>query len=501
MPSAWSVQGVTKHFGATVALRDVSLGLTPGRVHGIVGENGAGKSTLVRILTGATRPTAGTVAIDDRPVRLNGPRDALAAGACLISQELTLLPARSVGDNVFLGNPAGGRVFVRDASRRRRFTQLIESTGFDISLDARVRDLPLAQQQQVEVLRALARQPRLVVFDEPTAILAEDDTQRMLRLIRALAAQGAAVVLISHFLEEVLATCDTVTVLRDGQHIRTSATSAQTTLSLIQAMVGAQVEEAGTNRAVVAADAPVALSARGLRRGRAVRGVDIDVRAGEIVGLAGLVGSGRTEVLRLLYGADRADGGTITVFGERLPGRSPRSAIRSGLAMIPEDRKDLGLVMRRPTLENLSLATLSGVSVMGLLRMRAERGKASKLVQQCDIRLGRLSDPIWSLSGGNQQKVLFAKWFAAAPRVLLVDEPTRGVDIAAKALIHRLLADYASSGGAVLLVSSEIEELLAVSHRIYVLRQGLVTGEFATSDVSREAVLTAAFADVRSGTQ
>ena len=500
MSSTWSVQGVAKHFGATVALRDVSLSIEPGTVHGIVGENGAGKSTLVRILTGATRPTSGSVAIDGRPIQLRDPRAGLTAGACLISQELSLLSARSVGDNVFLGNPTVGRVFVRGSARRRRFSELIESSGFDIPFDIRVRDLSLAQRQQVEVLRAIARRPRLVVFDEPTAILAEAETERMLALIRALATEGAAVILISHFLEEVLATCDAVTVLRDGQLIRSNPSSAETMRSLIEAMVGSSVGESGISRAAVAADAPVVLSARRLTRGRAVRGVDLDVRAGEIVGLAGLVGSGRTEVLRLLFGADRADGGTVTMFEKRLPGRrSPRSALRSGLAMIPEDRKDQGLVMRRPILENLSLATLSGVSVMGVLRMRAERRIASKLVERCDIRLGSLSDPTWSLSGGNQQKVLLAKWFAAAPRVLLVDEPTRGVDIAAKALIHRLLVGYADSGGAVLLVSSEIEELLVVSQRIYVLRQGVITGEFATSDVSREAVLSAAFADVRGG--
>jgi ribose transport system ATP-binding protein len=496
----WSTEQVSKHFGGTAALREVDLTFRSGLVHGVVGENGAGKSTLVRIMTGAVRASQGRVLLDGQEVELKSPRQALELGSCLVSQELTLLSARSVIDNVYLGNRSVGSRLVRPRRRRLAFAELCERSGIRLPADARVGDLSLAQQQHVEVLRALARDPKLIVFDEPTAILAEDDTERMLALIRRLASGGAAVVLISHFLEEILSTCDLVSVLRDGRHIRTGPAADETTESLIEAMVGSSIEAINTRPRPMDESAPVAVSTHGLTRGRAVRDVDITVRVGEIVGIAGLVGSGRTELLRLIFGADRIESGTVRLFNVPMPRRlSPRRAIAAGVAMVPEDRKDEGLVLRRSVSENLTLATLRRVSWCGALRPRAERRQATRLAAQCDIRARHLSDPMWSLSGGNQQKTLFAKWLARSPKILLVDEPTRGVDIAAKGLIHRLVLDAAAAGVAVLVVSSEIEELLAVCHRMYVLRQGVIVTEFRADEVDRETVLRAAFADVRSG--
>jgi ribose transport system ATP-binding protein len=489
------LEGFGKSYGGVPVLRDVSFTLHGGRVHGLLGENGAGKSTLLKAVCGAVAPDTGRILLDGRPISVGSPRDALRHGFTLISQELALVPAMTVLDNVYLGrwrNRFGWRDRRAD---RRRFAELTERTGFELDPSALVRDLPIAAQQQVEVLRALASGASVIGMDEPTALLTQNETERLLEVIRRLAADGAAVVLISHFLDEVLSVCDDITVLRDGRHIKTGPAAEQTPQSLVGDMVGRPVELLYPEPRPVPEDAPVLLSARGLRRGTAVRDVSLDIRAGEIVGIAGLVGSGRSETLRAIFGADAPDAGVVEVAGQAVPAGSPARAMKAGLAMVPESRKDQGLVLGRSVRENVALASLGSRQRAGFVRGGAEREAAGAMLGGLDVRGSDLGGPVWTLSGGNQQKVLFGKWLMDRPKVLMVDEPTRGVDVGAKGQIHQLLVELAAEGMAVLVVSSEVEEVLGLAHRVLVMRHGRFVGEFARGRATPEQVVALAFAD------
>jgi ABC-type sugar transport system ATPase subunit len=356
-----------------------------------------------------------------------------------------------------------------------------------------VDELPIGTQQQVEILRALARGARVLALDEPTAVLGEHEKQNLLALIRRVAARGTTVLLVSHFLDEVLSVADRITVLRDGALISTGSAAEQTPASLVRAMVGREIDLLYPDPAPVPADAPVRLSARGLTRG-VVHGVDLEVRAGEVLGIAGLVGSGRTETLRLLFGADRAASGVVVVDGTELVRPSPRRAMAAGVALVPESRKEQGLVMPSSVRANIALASLGARRIGAFVHRRQERTAVQAASSDVDIRGAGLETSVENLSGGNQQKALFAKWLLRKPSVLLIDEPTRGVDVAAKSQIHRLVTTLASEGVAVICVSSEIEELLALSHRVLVLRHGTPVGEFPRG-TDRETVIAAAFGD------
>lgn len=510
---------IGKSYGGTPVLDEVSLSLPAGRVHGLVGENGAGKSTLARVLCGAVRADRGRVLVDGREIRIRTPRDALGAGIVLVTQEGAVVPALSVLDNVLLGT-GGGRYGVRDgAAERRRYGELAARAGWGVPYadgargahgegpygegaygmgadpapdpGARVGDLPFPARQRVEFLRALAHDARLVVLDEPTAALAEADAARLLATVRRLAADsGIAFVLVSHRLDEVVATCDTITVLRDGRRVTTVPAAATTPRELLRDMVGTPVAALYPEPAPVREDAPVVLAVRGLSRGRTVRDVGLEVRAGEIVGLAGLAGSGRTETLRAVFGADRRDGGEVTVAGRRVTGVAGAMALGAGL--IPASRAEQGLVLVRSTAENLALASLADRRRLGFVRREEERRTTGATAQRLDIRGAGPDRPAWTLSGGNQQKSLFGKWLIRRPRLLLADEPTRGVDVAARAQIHELLAELAAEGVAVLVASSDVEEVLGLAHRVLVMREGRVAGEFARGTAGAGDVLALA---------
>lgn len=486
-------RGISKRFGGIQALDAVSLTLHAGQVHGLVGENGAGKSTLAKIIGGVHQPDRGELLVDGMPVRFGSPRDALEAGIATIAQELALVPARGVMENVFLGVEPRRFGVVQGHEVRRRFDALNASTGFALPADALVGDLRTADQQKVEIMRAMARDARLILMDEPTASLTADETERLLEIVRQLAADGTAIVLVSHFLDEVLSVADEVTVMRDGHLVRTAPASEETTDSLVAAMIGRRLELAFPERPLVPADAPVVLSAEGLTRRGAIHDVSFDVRAGEIVGLAGLVGSGRTEIARAIFGADRLDAGRILVDGEPVTPRSPRDAANAGIAMLPESRKEQGLFMDLAVRANATMATLQEVSPGGVVDARRERRVAQDAVDQVDVRTSSIEAPVVTLSGGNQQKVLFAKWLLLRPKILLADEPTRGVDVGAKRQIYELLVRLASEGMGVLLISSEIEEVLGLSHRVLVLRSGQIVTELAGDAATKDAVMSAAF--------
>ena len=485
-------RGVGKRFGGVQALDDVSVAVAEGSVHALVGENGAGKSTLGKLFAGVLTPDGGEIVVDGEPVRLRSPRQALAAGVTAIAQELALVPMRSVIENVFLGmeDTRGGLIAARRL--RRRYAELDAEVGFGIPGDVLVGTLRVADRQKVEVLRAIARRARVIVLDEPTAPLTGDEAERLLDTIRALRERGTAVVYVSHALAEVLAIADTISVLRDGRLVHTVPSAGQTQEDLVAAMLGRRMEVAFPPRRSVPDDAAVVLRARVSRPG-VLRDVSLEVRAGEVLGLAGLVGSGRSEVARAIFGADPAER-HVEVDGRTVHIRRPGDAVRCGIAMLPEDRKSQGLLMRRSVRENISVAHLGDLTRAGFVDSGRERTATDRLAGDLAIRMPSDGVPVEDLSGGNQQKVLFAKWLFRSPRVLIADEPTRGVDVGAKRSIYELIRGLAERGIAVLLISSEMEEVLGLAHRVLVMREGRVVEHVQdASTTTLEGVMHAAF--------
>jgi ABC-type sugar transport system ATPase subunit len=491
------LRGIGKRFVGVVALSGIDLAVERGSIHGLVGENGAGKSTLGKVVAGAHRPDEGELWVDGRRVTYASPRDALADGITLIAQEPTVVPRRSVLENVFLGIERGRAGVVDGRALRRRWHELVGEVGFDLPPDAPAGSLRVADQQKVELMRAVARDARLIVMDEPTAALTADEGERLFGTVRRLRERGTTIVYVSHFLPEVLSLVDTVTVLRDARLVRTSAAADETPSSLVGAMLGRSMELTFPDKQFPPDDARVVLSVSGLTRAPAVADVSFEVRAGEILGLAGLIGSGRSELARAIFGADRPDAGEVAVEGRRVRIRSPRAAVRAGIAMIPEDRKAQGLHMLRSIAENVSLPHMTVVSSGGVIRERRERRAAAELMQHVDVRAKRPSVRVGTLSGGNQQKVLFAKWLFRRPRVFIADEPTRGVDVGAKRAIYELIRSLAEQGMAVVLISSEHEEILGLAHRVLVMRGGLVVAALDRETMSEEAIMNAAFATER----
>jgi ABC-type sugar transport system ATPase subunit len=488
------LDGIGKRYGGVVALSGIDLRIERGSIHGLVGENGAGKSTLGKIIGGVINPDAGQLRVLGRAVSYHAPRQALDDGITVIAQEISLVPDRTVIENVFLGNEPARMGFVSARRLRDRYADLNERAGFDLPPGATVATLRLADQQKVEILRALARQARLIVMDEPTSSLSAGEASKLFEIIRRLNRSGTTVVYVSHFLQELLAIADTVTVLKDGRHVRTSAAADESPESLVTGMLGRSLEVSFPPRHPPPKDAPVVLEVEGLRRGRAVRGVSFSVRRGEIVGLAGLVGSGRSETARLIFGADRRDAGDVWMDGSRLRIRTPRDAVRHGIAMLPESRKDAGLVMGRSVVENVSLPHLAQLGRGRVLIPEGrERAEVGAVLAKVDVRAPDPAALVASLSGGNQQKVVFAKWLFRRPRLLIADEPTRGVDVGAKRAIYDLIAALAADGMAVLLISSDLEEVLGLAHRTIVMRAGEVVAELG-ADATEEAVMAAAFA-------
>jgi ABC-type sugar transport system ATPase subunit len=488
------LRGVAKRFGGVQALSEIDLAIERGSIHGLVGENGAGKSTLGKIIAGVHRPDDGELWVDDRRAHYLSPRGALADGLTLIAQEPTLVPRRSVLENVFLGIERGRAGVVQPRSLRARWRDLVEEVGFDLPADAPAGTLRVADQQKAEVMRAVARSARLIVMDEPTAALTADESERLFKAVRRLRERGTTIVYVSHFLAEVLDLVETVTVLRDGRLVRTSPAANETPESLVSAMLGRSMDVTFPEKSFPPADAPVVLSVRGLTRAPALADISLDVRAGEIVGLAGLIGSGRSEVARAIFGADKRDAGEIRVDDRPVRIRTPRDGVRAGIVMIPEDRKGQGLLMLRPIVDNVTLPHLASVSRAGVVEERRERRDTAELVRQVDVRAKGLSAKVSTLSGGNQQKVLFAKWLFRRPRVFVADEPTRGVDVGAKRAIYELIRSLAEQGMAVLLISSEHEEVLGLAHRVLVMRGGRIVEELDNVSMSEEAIMKAAFA-------
>lgn len=486
------VQGVSKRFGATQALDSVSLEIEAGEIHALVGENGAGKSTLGKIIGGLYVADSGVLQVDGVEVSNWDPPSALAAGIVTIQQELSLVPARSVSENVFLGIE-DARLGVLKGSERGRYEALEARVGFGIPPDVPVDSLRLADRQKVEILRALARDARLIVMDEPTSSLTKDEAARLHRVMRRLSDEGRTIVYVSHFLDEVLEVADRVTVMRDGAVARTGPTSDETKESLIEGMLGRSFDATFPPVPSLPATAPVALEVERLT-GEVPKDISFEVRAGEIVGLAGLVGSGRTELARLVFGADPALGGEVRVHGEALTRLSPRAAIAAGIAMLPEDRRGLGLVMTQNVRENVTLPRVRRFARRGMIGRAEERRKVKESIQELNIVPARVDGELQYFSGGNQQKTLFAKWTAETPRVVVLDEPTRGIDVGAKRAIYRAIVDVALAGSAVILISSELEEVVHLSHRVLFMSNGRIVETKPSAELTIDSALRRLFA-------
>ncbi|MFE4827755.1 sugar ABC transporter ATP-binding protein [Streptomyces sp. NPDC056672] len=486
-----ALKDVSKSFGAVRALRDVSLRLFPGEAHALAGENGAGKSTLIKTLAGVHRPDAGEVLLDGGPVVFRGPADARDAGIAVIYQEPTLFPDLSIAENIFMGRQPRrslGRIDRRAV--RESTAALMKRLGVELDPGRPARGLSIADQQIVEIAKALSFDARVLIMDEPTAALTGGESARLFSVVRTLRAEGAAVLFISHRLGEIFELCQRVTILRDGRLISSRPLDGLTEDDLVRGMVGRDLGELYPKQR--AAVGETALSVRRLTREGVFRDISFDVRRGEIVALAGLVGAGRSEVAQAVFGVDRADAGEVEVEGRKLPAGSPTAAMDAGLALVPEDRRLRGLVMEMSIERNIGLTGLGRLGRGGLVRRALERGRAADWAVRLHLKYNRLADPVGVLSGGNQQKVVLAKWLATEPAVLIVDEPTRGIDVGTKAEVHRLLSSLAAEGLAVLMISSDLPEVLGMADRVLVMHEGRLTAEIPRAEATEETVMAAA---------
>jgi rhamnose transport system ATP-binding protein len=480
---------IRKSFAGVQALKGVSFELRAGEVHALVGENGAGKSTLIKVITGAHQPDEGTVEVDGQAVADNDPLRARALGIAAIYQQPALFPNLTVAENIALGlEPSGGWRVVRWRERRDRARRLLGLLETRIDPDTEVHRLSMPEQQLVEIARALGADARILILDEPTASLGEREADDLFRVLRDLKSRGVGMIYISHRLEELPRVADRVTALRDGTLVGTRDIHEVDRAALIRMMVGRELSAVFPKQAVPIGD--VVLEVEGLGcRASGVHDVSLDVRAGEILGLAGLVGAGRTELARVLFGLTPADAGTIRLRGKPASIDSPEQAIARGIAYVPEDRRHHGVIPELSVAANTSLATLRAVSSGGLIDFAKERRAAAEYVKRLGIKTPDVEAPVGNLSGGNQQKVALARWLASDPSVLILDEPTQGVDVGAKAEIHRLMVELAGRGLAIVMISSELPEVLGMSDRIAVMHGGTVVGRLDRAGATQEAIL------------
>jgi rhamnose transport system ATP-binding protein len=485
------LRNVTKRFGGVTAVQDVTFDLRSGEVHALMGENGAGKSTLMKIVHGLYPPDDGALEVNGEVVGFSSPRDAEASGIAMIPQELDLFPELTIAENLFVGRhrPRTRWGTLDQNAMRAEARQRLRSLGVDLDVTAELKQLSAANQQIVAIARALVGEARAVVMDEPTASLTEREVQQLFRIISELTSSGVGVVYISHRMDEIFKISDRVTVLRDGRHISTAPASDLDAEELVRLMVGRPLNELFTRTPHDLGE--VRLEVRGLSRAGEFEDVDFVLRRGEILGLAGLVGAGRSELAQTIFGIRVPEAGEIRIDGEEVTIRSPHAAMERGIFYVPEERRSQGLILPFSIKNNITLSILDRISRFGFVP-RSEQQTADRFAEGLSIRGASITDPVSRLSGGNQQKVVLAKSLAREPSILLLDEPTRGVDVGAKSEIYRLIDDLAKEGKAILLISSELEEVLSMSDRILVMREGSLTGEFKREEATQENVMTAA---------
>ncbi len=486
------MSGITKSYFGVKALDGVSLDVRKGEVHALMGENGAGKSTLMKILTGLVKPDAGEIEFEGSKLQIADPQAALKLGIAMIHQELNPIPEMTVAENIFLGREPRypGTPFIRRKQLEEQTSRLLEEFQFRAGPNTKVGSLSVAQKQMLEIIKAISYNAKLIIMDEPTSALSENEVKTLFQTIDRLKKQGVPVVYISHRMEEIFSITDRITVLRDGKLIGDRNTRETDVDGLISMMVGRPLDAIYPKE-----DAPVGetvLEVRGLTRLPYFKDISFSVRQGEILGIAGLMGAGRSEVMRALFGIDRADGGEVLMSGEKIRVKHPSDAIRHGIAFVTEDRKELGLVLSRSIRENMTLSSLSRISAGPFVSRSAEASACDDMLAGIRIKMNRMEQEVLTLSGGNQQKVVIAKWLLTSPKLLILDEPTRGIDVGAKAEIYRMMSKLAREGLAIVMVSSELPEVLGMSDRILVMGEGEIRGEFLRGEITQEQILECA---------
>lgn len=488
---ALSLEVAVKTFGEVVALADGRVELVSGEILALIGENGAGKSTVVKILAGVHTPDSAHFTVAGEPVVFANVAESKAAGISVIYQEPTLFPDLTVAENIYVGRQPKGALGLIDRGQMRKDAKaLFDRLGVSIDPERVAEGLSIADQQIIEIAKAISMHAQVLIMDEPTAALSGAEVDRLFEVVRGLRDEGAAIMFISHRFEEVFELADRVTVMRDGRFVADHVTAEVTVEELVLEMVGRDIDQLFPKQEAEAG--AVVLDVEGISSGSVFRDISFNVRSGEIVALAGLVGAGRTEVARAVFGIDRYEAGDIRVDGQLLPSGSPQDAIDAGIAFVPEDRRKQGLVMEMSIQHNITLTLRDALTRVGLIRRNDESAAAQEWAEKLQVKSGSMRHEVATLSGGNQQKVVLAKWLATDPKLLIVDEPTRGIDVGTKSEVHRLLSDLAVRGVAILMVSSELPEVLGMADRILVMREGRLTAEIARTDATPESVMRAA---------
>ena len=485
-----SMEHIQKSFNNTPVLKDVDFNVYKGEVHALMGENGAGKSTLIKILTGIYPKDGGEIYIDGKLVEINNKADAAKLGIGVIYQELSLIPTLNVVQNIMLGKEKGKAGFVNYRQMKKEVVELIDRYGFEIDPEAIVETLTIAQRQTIEILKALSETARIIIMDEPTASLSAKESEALFKIIGQLRDAGVSIIYISHRLEEVYKLSDRLTILRDGVAVAVLKHDEIVPEEVVRLMIGKKLSESKKSNELTTPDTPVVLSVRDLTRKGVFKNISFDVRAGEIVGFAGLVGAGRTEVMRCIYGADKSDGGEVTFNGEKIPCKI-QDNIRRGFGFVPEDRKTQGFVPLLSIIKNVALPNYDQAASTGIVNGKSEKKLGEKMTEQLAIKPGDPQVAVGNLSGGNQQKAVLAKWLCRNMKLLIIDEPTAGIDIGAKDAIYGILEELAKNGAAVIMVSSDLQELVRVSTRIIVMRKGEIFTEFNSGRVTQDDILMA----------
>jgi ABC-type sugar transport system ATPase subunit len=492
------VQGIRKDFGGIQALKNANLVIEAGEVHGLVGANGAGKSTLIRCLAGLVSPDAGTIAIDGSPVTIHSPQEASRLGLSFIHQELNMIPRFSVLQNMLLGIPKPNHLGWLDwRSASKRVESVVKQLGITFSLDTPVNTLSVADQWLISIGRALVNRARMIAMDEPTGSLSAEESERLFRIIRQLSAEGVSILYVSHRLDEIMDLCDHVTVMRDGQYSGLMEKSSMTRKDLITAIAGKEVETQVSAPSAAVFEGKPLLEVRALQQRPLVHDVSFALRPHEVLGLAGLVGAGRTEVARMIFGAERPEAGAIVLDGKPLRLKGTFDAIKHGIGLVPEERRSQGLVLTRSVMFNINLSSFKRMRLarlVPLISLKRGAKRANQLVTELSVKTRNINTPVAQLSGGNQQKVVIGKWLEKNIRLLMLDEPTRGVDIGARTEIHHLIRGLAAEGTGILVISSDFEELPGLCDRVVVMAEGRVTGELVGSEITRDAILQLSYA-------